>query len=40
MLEALREGWRSRKVAMKDLVYFSKVCRDEKAIHPYLESLA
>lgn len=40
VLEALREGWRSRKVTMKDLVYFSKVCRVEKAIRPYLESLA
>lgn len=40
VLEALREGWRSRKVTMKDLVYFSKICRVEKAIRPYLESLA
>jgi len=40
VLEALREGWRSRKVTMKDLVHFSKVCRVEKAIRPYLESLA
>ena len=39
-LEALREGWRSRKVTMKDLVHFSKVCRVEKVIRPYLESLA
>ena len=23
VLEALREGWRARKVTMKDLVYFS-----------------
>ena len=40
VLEGLREGWRSREVTMKDLVYFSKVCRVEKAIRPYLESLA
>jgi len=38
-LEALREGWRSRKMTMKDLVRFSKVCRVEKVIRPYLESL-
>jgi len=40
VLEALREGWRSRKVTMKELVHFSKVCRVEKAMRPYLESLA
>ena len=39
-LEALRESWRSRKVTMKDLVRFAKVCRVEKVIRPYLESLA
>lgn len=39
-LEALRESWRSRKVTMKDLIHFSKVCRVEKVIRPYLESLA
>jgi len=39
VLEALREGWRARKVTMKDPVYFSKVCRVEKGFRPYLESL-
>jgi predicted transcriptional regulator of viral defense system len=38
-LEALREGWRMRKVTMKDLALFSKVCRVEKIMRPYLESL-
>ena len=38
-LEALREGWRSRKVTMKELVRFAKICRVEKVIRPYLESL-
>jgi predicted transcriptional regulator of viral defense system len=39
-LEALRDGWRSRKVTMKDLIHFSQVCRVEKVMRPYLESLA
>jgi len=39
-LEALRESWRSRKVTMKDLVRFARICRVEKVIRPYLESLA
>jgi len=38
-LEALREGWHMRKVTMKDLALFSKVCRVEKIMRPYLESL-
>lgn len=38
-LEALRDGWRSRKVKMDDLVRFAKVCRVEKVMRPYLESL-
>jgi len=38
-LEALREGWRSRKVTMKELVRFAKICRVGKVIRPYLESL-
>ena len=38
-LEALRDGWRSRKVKMDDLVRFARVCRVEKVMRPYLESL-
>ena len=38
-LEALREGWRMSRVTMKDLALFSKVCRVEKIMRPYLESL-
>ena len=39
-LEALREGWRSRKVKADDLWRYAKVCRVSNVIRPYLESLA
>jgi predicted transcriptional regulator of viral defense system len=38
-LEALQDSWRSRKVKMADLVRFAKVCRVERVMRPYLESL-
>ena len=38
-LEALREGWRSRKVKADDLWRYSKVCRVSNVMRPYLESL-
>lgn len=38
-LEALREGWRSRKVKADDLWRYSKVCRVSNVMRPYVESL-
>ncbi len=38
-LEALQDGWRSHKLKMADLVRFAKVCRVERVMRPYLESL-
>ena len=38
-MEALRDGWRSRKLTMADVVRFAKVCRVERVMRPYLESL-
>ena len=38
-LEALREGWRSRKVKADDLRRYSKVCRVSNVIRPHWESL-
>ena len=39
-LEALRDGWRSRKLKMSELVHYAKLCRVDKVMRPYLESLA
>ena len=38
-VEALREGWRSRKFTMNDLVAAADVCRVRRVIQPYLEML-
>mgnify|MGYP003353519241 CR=1 FL=1 len=38
-LEALREGWRERKVRMEDLDRYAKVNRVSNVMRPYLESL-
>jgi predicted transcriptional regulator of viral defense system len=38
-LEALRETWRSRKATMDELWEAAKVCRVERIIRPYLESI-
>ncbi len=38
-LEALRDGWRSRKLKMGELVRFAKICRVANVMRPYLESL-
>ena len=38
-LEALRDGWRSRKVKMSELVRFAKICRVANVMRPYLEPL-
>lgn len=39
-MEALRDGWRQRKVTADDLWRFAKVCRVANVMRPYLESLA
>jgi len=39
-LEALREGWRSRKVTMDDLWHYAQINRVSNVVRPYLEALA
>ena len=38
-LEALREGWRSRKTTADDLWRYAKVCRVANVMRPYMETL-
>jgi predicted transcriptional regulator of viral defense system len=38
-LEALREGWRDRRFKMDDIHRYARVCRVERVMRPYLESL-
>ncbi len=38
-LDALREGWSARKFTMDELQIYAKVCRMQKVMQPYLESL-
>ncbi|PCJ86953.1 MAG: transcriptional regulator [Thiotrichaceae bacterium] len=38
-LEALREGWSARKFTMDELQNCAKICRVQKVMQPYLESL-
>jgi len=38
-LEALRDAWRGRRVTMDELHRFSQICRVERVMRPYLESL-
>ena len=38
-LEALREGWSARKFTIDELQYYAKICRVQKVMQPYLESL-
>jgi len=38
-LEALREGWRSRKVTMDDLWRYAKLCRVANVMRPYMEAM-
>lgn len=39
-LEALRDHWRQRSGSIDELLRFARVCRVEKVMRPYLESLA
>lgn len=38
-LEALREGWSSRKFTMDELLRYAEICRVKKVMQPYIESL-
>jgi predicted transcriptional regulator of viral defense system len=38
-LEALREGWRKRRFTMDELWRYAQVCRVDRVMRPYLESL-
>jgi predicted transcriptional regulator of viral defense system len=38
-LEALREGWREKRLTMDELWRYAKVCRVAEVIRPYLETL-
>ncbi len=38
-LEALREGWSTRKFTMDELIRYAEICRVKKVMQPYLESL-
>lgn len=39
VLEALREAWRERRVTIDEIDRFARVCRVERVMRPYLESL-
>ena len=39
-LEALKDGWRSRKVTMAELHHFARINRVERVMQPYLEAVA
>jgi len=39
-IEALREAWTHKRVTMRELYHFGKICRVEKVMRPYLESLS
>jgi len=39
-LEALREAWNARRIPMDELYRCARICRVEKVMQPYLESLA
>jgi predicted transcriptional regulator of viral defense system len=38
-IEALRDGWRSRKFTMDELDRYARVCRVSRVMTPYIESL-
>jgi len=38
-IEALQEGWKDKKFNMNDIWKFSKICRVQNVMRPYLESL-
>ena len=38
-LEALREAWRERRFTFDELDHFSRICRVERVMRPYIEAL-
>jgi hypothetical protein len=38
-LEALREGWRQRKLRMDELWHYAEVDRVSRVMRPYIEAL-
>jgi predicted transcriptional regulator of viral defense system len=38
-VEALREGWRTRKFSMDELWHYAAICRVANVMRPYLETL-
>lgn len=39
-LEALRDVWREKKATMDELLRYARICRVERVMRPYLDSLA
>jgi len=39
-IEALKEGWKDKKFNMNDMWTYSKICRVQNVMRPYLESLS
>jgi predicted transcriptional regulator of viral defense system len=39
-LEALRESWRARRFTMDEIYRYGRICRVERVMQPYLETLA
>ena len=39
-MEALREGWRTRRINMTDLWHYAKIDRVTNVMRPYLEMIA
>jgi len=38
-LEALREGWRARRLTLNELDRYARVCRVQRVMQPYIEAL-
>ena len=39
-LEALRDVWREKKATIDELLRYARICRVERVMRPYLDSLA
>jgi len=38
-MEALREGWRERRVTLEELDHMAQICRVQAVMRPYIEVL-
>jgi len=38
-IEALKEGWSSKKFNMEDIWKYARICRVQKVMQPYLETI-